>query len=375
MRTTLSIASVLAIVLASFVAAPPAKADADVSFGFFYSDLSPHGSWLVSAQYGRVWQPAVYRSGWNPYYDGHWECADLGWVWVSDYSWGDVPYHYGTWVLDPRWGWVWVPGYTWAPSWVVFRTGPDYIGWAPVPPRFTVGASFTFGSDPDLFLFVRAGDFLSPRIRTRVVPNRYYRTAIRRTTFVNRIRVENDIVVNRGPDLRFVERATRRDVRPQPIERIHRALPRGHTSRHDLRADRGGHRLRAADPVPRGTPDPGHARGRRDHERHESPAMRPDHGPDRREPRANRAEPNRPRHEPRMQRQERGTRGQRDSRVERGDRNRSQNDSRMDRQERGSRDRGNAKADRAERGKKGDRGKGKDDKKKDEGKGKGKGRR
>src|SRR5262249_17218361 len=148
----------------------PARADVDVSLGFFYSDLSPYGSWSMSAQYGRVWQPSIYRAGWNPYYDGHWACSDAGWAGVSDYGWGDGPYHYGTWTLDPVLGWVWVPGYTWAPSWVVFRTGPDYIGWAPVPVGFSVGASIPLRDDPNLFVFVGSGDFLAPRIRTRIVP-------------------------------------------------------------------------------------------------------------------------------------------------------------------------------------------------------------
>src|SRR5947208_3555638 len=99
----------LALLVAGFVTIPaPSRADVGISFDFFYSDLSPHGSWLVSGSYGRVWQPAVYRAGWNPYYDGHWVYTDVGWAWLSDYEWGAVPYHYGTWVLDMDLGWVWV---------------------------------------------------------------------------------------------------------------------------------------------------------------------------------------------------------------------------------------------------------------------------
>src|SRR5882672_4998945 len=135
-------AIVAAIIVTAGAIATPAQASVD--FGFVYSNLSPHGSWLVSAQYGRVWRPADYSPGWNPYYDGHWVYTDVGWTWVSDYDWGAIPYHYGTWVPDPVLGWVWVPGYVWAPAWVVFRTAPDYIGWAPVPPSFSVGVSIGF---------------------------------------------------------------------------------------------------------------------------------------------------------------------------------------------------------------------------------------
>src|SRR5438445_2432076 len=131
-------ATVLSIVLL-LLAGASSPARADVSFDFFYSNLSPYGSWQASARYGRVWQPSLYASDWNPYYDGHWVYADVGWTWVSDYEWGAIPYHYGTWVEDPEIGWVWVPGTVWAPAWVVFRTGPDYIGWAPVSPGLTSG--------------------------------------------------------------------------------------------------------------------------------------------------------------------------------------------------------------------------------------------
>jgi len=62
----------LAVLVLALVAVATTPARADVSFGFFYSNLEPHGSWLVSANYGRVWQPAAYAPGWNPYYDGHW---------------------------------------------------------------------------------------------------------------------------------------------------------------------------------------------------------------------------------------------------------------------------------------------------------------
>jgi hypothetical protein len=262
MRTARSITWILAATLITIAAPLPAKADVDVSFGFFYSNLEPHGHWLVSAQYGRVWQPEVYTRDWNPYYDGHWECSDVGWVWVSDYAWGAVPYHYGTWVLDPGHGWVWVPGYTWAPSWVVFRTGPDYIGWAPVPPGFSVGASFNVGDDPDLFVFVGAGDFLAPRVRTRVVPIATARTVIRNTTVVNNITIDHDVVVNRGPDVRTVERATGRKVDVRSIERVSRVAPTSRFTRADLRIREKNERaLRAAQPVPKDEPIPEVRRG------------------------------------------------------------------------------------------------------------------
>lgn len=247
-------APVLALSCLTGVVAPASRAD--VSFDFFYSDLSPHGRWLVAGQYGHVWQPAVYRHGWNPYNDGHWEYTDCGWTWVSDYNWGDVPYHYGTWVDDPGYGWVWVPGYTWAPAWVTFRTGPDYIGWAPVAPGFSVGfssggASFGASVGASSFVFVPTRYFAAPRLRNYYVPESRRTTIINHTTIVNNLTVQNNIVINRGPDLQTVERATGRRFTPQPIERVRHAAPFTTVRREELAVSpqRDGGRVRAAEPV------------------------------------------------------------------------------------------------------------------------------
>jgi len=249
------VGAVLLLVI-SFVSSP---AQAGVSFSAFYSNLSPYGSWQVSAQYGRVWQPVEYHPGWNPYYDGHWVYSDLGWTWVSDYAWGAIPYHYGTWVPDPNFGWVWMPGYTWAPSWVVFRTGPDYIGWAPVSPGFSVGFSAGFGvPTPSSFLFVSAGNFLAPHVRTCVVPQSRATIIVNNTHIVNNLHVQNNVVVNRGPDPRIIERASGRQVREVPIERVSRVMPGPRMDRAQLRVDpeRARHGLRVAEPVSANRPIP-----------------------------------------------------------------------------------------------------------------------
>jgi hypothetical protein len=259
MKFIRGIVAVLALSLLVSVVPTPARAsiDVDVSFGGFYDNLSPHGSWYVSSQYGRVWQPSEYRRDWNPYYDGHWEYTDYGWTWVSDYDWGTVPYHYGTWVQDARYGWVWVPGYTWAPAWVVFRTGNDYCGWAPVSPNWRFGASINIS--PSAFIFVSSRDFLAPRIGVAVLSPSRTRGVIQRTTIINNITIQNNVVVNRGPDVRNIERATHRRIEAQPIERVARVAPFQQISRDRLRvpADRSQNRqLRAAEPYSADRPLP-----------------------------------------------------------------------------------------------------------------------
>ena len=61
---------ILAAAVAILLCVLPQPAHASLSFDVAYSNLNEHGSWLVSAQYGRVWQPREYNQGWNPYNDG-----------------------------------------------------------------------------------------------------------------------------------------------------------------------------------------------------------------------------------------------------------------------------------------------------------------
>ena len=107
----------------------------------FREPLSPYGSWVDDANYGTVWIPnsAVVGSDFAPYQSaGHWSLDENeDWIWVSDYDWGYVPFHYGRWVWLAGSGWGWIPGRTYAPAWVNWRVGEGgYIGWAPMPPSW-----------------------------------------------------------------------------------------------------------------------------------------------------------------------------------------------------------------------------------------------
>lgn len=198
-----------------------------MSLEFFASSLEPYGSWHVSASYGRVWIPRVQVIDWHPYAYGHWVYTDFGWTWVSDYEWGAIPYHYGTWVIEPELGWAWVPGYVWAPAWVVFRAGPSYIGWAPVSPSFAIGAKASFESlGADHYVFVRESELLAPNIHHHAVPRERTRVIFGDTAVVrDALQLENDVVVNRGVDVQRIERVARAPVERAPIERVPRVAP------------------------------------------------------------------------------------------------------------------------------------------------------
>jgi hypothetical protein len=109
----------------------------------FRPRLAPYGYWVEDERYGTVWVPnrSVVGADFVPYRtSGHWAVANDGqWVWVSDYDWGYIPFHYGRWVYGSQRGWVWVPGRVYAPAWVIWRVGEpgyDYVGWAPMPPAY-----------------------------------------------------------------------------------------------------------------------------------------------------------------------------------------------------------------------------------------------
>jgi hypothetical protein len=105
----------------------------------FQQPLQPYGTWIDDSTYGTVWQPYPYVVGvdFMPYVSaGHWAWDYDDWVWVSDYPWGWIPFHYGRWAQVGGRGWCWVPGRAYAGGWVDWRAGNGYVGWAPTPPRF-----------------------------------------------------------------------------------------------------------------------------------------------------------------------------------------------------------------------------------------------
>jgi hypothetical protein len=107
------------------------------------SQLAPYGRWFELPGYGWCWQPwiATLRPGWRPYgQGGRWLLSDHGWYWESDFSWGNLVFHYGRWFHDSEAGWCWWPDTRWAPAWVTWRTGPEVVAWAPLPPGSELAA-------------------------------------------------------------------------------------------------------------------------------------------------------------------------------------------------------------------------------------------
>src|SRR5882762_8326800 len=203
---------------------------ADVSVNFFYDNLNG-GSWYQVADYGYVWQPdAATNADWRPYTDGYWAYTDVGWTWVSYEDFGWATYHYGRWIRLDDYGWCWVPGYEWGPAWVSWRTGGNYVGWAPLPPEgggeivyesrpITGRADVDFGIGPGYYNFIDVRFIGEPVLRGHFYPYDQNVVYINNTVNVTNITYNNSVVYNYGPDYAVVSRYSTRPIPRLKLER------------------------------------------------------------------------------------------------------------------------------------------------------------
>jgi hypothetical protein len=220
---TLAKMLMLAVMINTFSLFTSEKATAQnvsVSFQLFYDELSPYGSWVDYPGHGYAWIPSV--SGFYPYSTGgHWVYTYYGWTWVSDYSWGWAPFHYGRWDYDPYYGWVWLPGQEWGPAWVVWAHNPGYYGWAPMRPGMSINVHYnTTHVHHNHWVFVNEQymgtanitQHYAPRSsnsgylkKSTVISNKYY-DKDRKTTYVS------------GPSRDQVQKATGKSVRTLAVK-------------------------------------------------------------------------------------------------------------------------------------------------------------
>jgi hypothetical protein len=218
--------------LAFAVSALPQARGADISIDFIYDNLSG-GNWIDVEGYGYGWQPDVATSdpNWRPYTDGYWAYTDYGWTWITYEDFGWATYHYGRWATLADYGWVWFPGedLDWGPAWVSWRTGGDYIGWAPLPPRgpgvvyegqpIGVNVDLVFDIGPEYYNFCDVRFIGEPVLRDRIFPPVQNVTYITNTVNVTNITVQNNVVYNYGPDFNVVNRYSSRPIQRLAIER------------------------------------------------------------------------------------------------------------------------------------------------------------
>ena len=241
------LATALVLAPVAFVeTAPHAVAQSfSISFEYFHDELAPYGRWYHHPRWGDVWRPLRVQADFRPYYRGHWDYTRrYGWVWQSDYEWGDIPFHYGRWVYDPYDGWLWVPGYVWSPAWVVWRSTDRYVGWFPMPPdeRFLAGDEVyrTDWNDWDrgfgyadwygpsyganwllrFTTFVDERHFADRDWNRYVAPPNELPTIARNARNVTNYVTINNYIVNRSVDVGRIERSSGRRIEPVPEQQI-----------------------------------------------------------------------------------------------------------------------------------------------------------
>ena len=220
------------IMLACVLSALPQARGDDITLDFIYNNLSG-GNWIEVGGYGYGWQPdiAVSDPNWRPYSDGYWAYTDYGWTWISYEDFGWATYHYGRWANLADYGWTWFPGtdLDWGPAWVSWRTGGDYIGWAPLPPGGPgavyedqpIGGNvdITFDIGPEYYNFCDVRFIGEPVLRDRIFPPVQNVTYITNTVNVTNITVENNIVYNYGPNYSVINQYSSRPIQRLSIER------------------------------------------------------------------------------------------------------------------------------------------------------------
>jgi hypothetical protein len=234
MKRILLAVAILALV---FPALRPAEARTDVSIDFFYDNLGDDGNWVEVGDYGYCWQPsvAVSNTSWRPYSDGYWAYTDVGWTWVSYEDFGWATYHYGRWMRLRGRGWVWLPDREWGPAWVSWRTGGDYVGWAPLPPRragdyydnspITARVDIDFDIGPAYYNFIDVRYIGEPVLRERIFAADQNVTYVSRTVNVTNITYNNSTVYNHGPDYNTMSRYSTRPIQKLTLQRETNADP------------------------------------------------------------------------------------------------------------------------------------------------------
>jgi len=204
----------------------------EVSVDYFYNNLSG-GNWIDVEGYGYGWQPdvAVNDQNWRPYADGYWAYTDDGWTWISYEDFGWATYHYGRWANLADYGWTWFPGddLDWGPAWVSWRTGGDYVGWAPLPPRGPgivyegrpIGpqVDIEFDIGPEYYNFCEVRYIGEPVLRNYIAPPVQNVTYINNTVNVTNITVKNNVVYNYGPNYEALSAHSTRPIQRLSIER------------------------------------------------------------------------------------------------------------------------------------------------------------
>jgi hypothetical protein len=194
--------------------------------GYFYTELSPYGTW-IEVDYGViVWRPTIIHNNWMPYNVGRWIWSYDGWYWDSYEPFGHITYHYGRWYYDDYYGWLWYPDYEWAPAWVEWRYDNNYIGWAPLHPyavfSISVGIFFTSAYYTPYYHwhFVNYNYFCDPYVYNYYVAPEYKYRIHSGTKYRHDYTYRNGRVQNRGIDVKYISTRSGQEIKQRDLTRV-----------------------------------------------------------------------------------------------------------------------------------------------------------
>jgi hypothetical protein len=163
----------------------------------FRSVLAQYGRFVQHDRFGEVWVPTVTPEGWHPYPPCHWvKTKQYGWYYDDKTPWGQIVHHYGRWFWDQQIGWAWDPGSAFSPGWVVWRTSPEWTGWAPMPPdqAFQNMSADQFNNS-DQWIFVETAKFNVGCEAAKVAPPQQVPVLLRQTKWVTALQFVDGIAV------------------------------------------------------------------------------------------------------------------------------------------------------------------------------------
>lgn len=218
------ISAIAIFILIGFVSDLEAKTDyAKRVGGYFYTSLSPYGTWIEIGFGTPVWRPTNIRRSWSPYYYGQWVYTDYGWYWNSYEPFGHIVYHYGRWYYDEYYGWIWIPDYEWAPAWVEWRYDDYYIGWAPMSPyvSFTISIGLHYSYDYYVpynhWHFIKYKHFGYKHPYKYFVGSKYKAGVYERTKYRTNYSYYNGKVRNDGVELDRVRQRSGRNIEKRTL--------------------------------------------------------------------------------------------------------------------------------------------------------------
>ncbi|NVO15996.1 MAG: hypothetical protein HXX10_18335 [Rhodoplanes sp.] len=161
------------------------------------SVLTQYGQFVQHPRYGEIWVPSVTPPNWHPYPACHWvNTKQYGWYFDDQTPWGKIVHHYGRWTHDAQTGWFWVPGAEFSPGWVVWRTSPQWIGWAPTLPDEDVQSiSKDDFNNGGFWTFMETAKFARNCSDEAIQPAQQTPTLLTQTQFVTNIQVVSGISI------------------------------------------------------------------------------------------------------------------------------------------------------------------------------------